>query len=70
MEFLNKMDEVYCRESKWTLENAFPMIRIHAIQLCSLTLKKISLLRLRTSLKSKLAAVPSKDLAAQGNLGQ
>ena len=31
MEFLNKLDEVYCRESKWTLENAFPMIRIHAI---------------------------------------
>jgi len=31
MESLNKLDEVYCREAKWTLENAFPMIRIHAI---------------------------------------
>ena len=31
------------------------------------TLKKISRLRLRTSLKSKLAAIPSKDLAAEGN---
>ena len=31
MECLNKLDKVYCRESKWTLENAFPMIRVHAI---------------------------------------
>ena len=31
MESLNKLDKVYCREAKWTLENAFPMIRIHAI---------------------------------------
>ena len=31
MESLNKLNEVYGREAKLTLENAFPMIRIHAI---------------------------------------
>ena len=48
------------------LKMRFPWSESMQFMLCSLTLKKISHMRLRTSLKSKIAAVPSKDLA-EGN---